>query len=421
MLLGPGLAAAAITEGGLVTVTGAVEDPGRLDAHTVTVDWGDGSSEAVPVDPATRRFAATHRYPDDDPTGTPADPYTVAVTVTDDAGATAAGSAVLTVRNAPPTASDLAGDLTAAEAGRVVTLTGRYADAGTRDAHTITVDWGDGTTSPAALDPLTRTFAATHAYAADPHGFASRTYTVRVAVADDDAGATAAELATPVTVGNLPPRIDRFEVPAAGAERRPVVLRAAASDPDGGPLTFTWTVINPRGRVFTLTGPEAAFTPVIDGPYRVRLFVADAEGLGVGSDVATTRVENRDTFVRTDGTVINVVDASTGVVALSVVPFAVSFAGGPNVAVGDLTGDGGPDIAVGAGVGGGPHVRVFDGRTGGELANFLAGPADDRGRTRAQPADRNGDGVADLVVTGFAGADGVTGEFDGAGLGVGRV
>lgn len=45
-----------------VNITGTVTDPGEIDTHTVMIEWGDGTSETVDVDPNTRTYTASHTY-----------------------------------------------------------------------------------------------------------------------------------------------------------------------------------------------------------------------------------------------------------------------------------------------------------------------------------------------------------------------
>ncbi len=75
-----------IDENGTATVSGSVTDVGTLDTHTVGINWGDGMTSVVVVDPETRKFTAGHRYLDDEPTGTASDTYTIEVTLVDDDG-----------------------------------------------------------------------------------------------------------------------------------------------------------------------------------------------------------------------------------------------------------------------------------------------------------------------------------------------
>ncbi len=77
--------------------------------------------------------------------------------------------------------------------------------------------------------------------------------------------------------------------------------------------------------------------------------------------------------------------------------FDPSFTGGVNVAAADVNRDGYADLLTGAGVGGGPQVRVLDGRTGAELRNFFAYDPAFRGGVNVAAADLDGDDRADLV------------------------
>jgi hypothetical protein len=72
------------------------------------------------------------------------------------------------------------------------------------------------------------------------------------------------------------------------------------------------------------------------------------------------------------GPQVNVYDAKTGVFLGAFFAYDPRFLGGVRVAVGDVNGDGVPDIITAPGPGGGPDIRVFDGRTGTQIAEFLA-------------------------------------------------
>ena len=94
-----------IDEGGSATVRGVFQDPGVLDTHTVTIDWGyDGFPDATfdfapdPAQPTLdwHAFSASQRYGDN---GT----YIITVEVKDDDTGTATATATITVKNVNPT------------------------------------------------------------------------------------------------------------------------------------------------------------------------------------------------------------------------------------------------------------------------------------------------------------------------------
>ncbi len=184
------LSAATIGENGSTTLSGTFADPGTLDTHTVTINWGDGSPNTVLSLAAgvTAIPATSHQYKDDNPTGTPSDVYTINVTVTDDDTGSTSGSAALTVNNVAPALSNLLVTSAVNENG-VATLTGTITDPGTQDAFTLTVNWGEGAPQAYMLAAGTTSFSVSHQYLDDnPTGTASDVYTIGVSLTDDDGG-----------------------------------------------------------------------------------------------------------------------------------------------------------------------------------------------------------------------------------------
>jgi glucose/arabinose dehydrogenase len=96
--------------------------------------------------------------------------------------------------------------------------------------------------------------------------------------------------------------------------------------------------------------------------------------------------------------VAKLIDPTNGSTQRSFSPFG-SFTGGVRVASADVTGDGIVDLVAGAGPGGGPDVRVFDGATGQQVRQFFAFESTFSGGVFVAAANLDSDGQADLVVS----------------------
>ena len=159
-------------------------------------------------------------------------------------------------------------------------------------------------------------------------------------------------------------------------------------------------------RVVTAGKAGAATTPFLSFTGSVRVASADVNGDGTPDTLAGTGPGS--------ATHLRVLDGKTGGELFAVDPFEAGFTGGVFVASGDVNGDGVPDLIVTPDEGGGPRVRVFSGKGFGQLADFFG--IDDpafRGGARAATGDFNGDGVADLVVSAGTGGGPRVAVFDG--------
>ena len=232
----------AVTEGGSVSLTGQVVDPGLADVEAVAVTWGDGTTSAAVVDQSTRLFTATHSYVDN-PAGEPSGAYTVGVTASDDSGLTGTGTTSVTVTNAAPAVTNLVASPSGAPIGTVVQLTGTIVDPGVLDTESVSVAWGDGSTTAATVDQAARTFSATKTYAvAGPYAI--------TATATDKDGGQGSATANLVVAGLVPTLTGVAFNSASVPEGSPVGLSGVlANAPAGSTLTVAWGDGSPASAV----------------------------------------------------------------------------------------------------------------------------------------------------------------------------
>src|SRR5262249_27100404 len=114
--------------------------------------------------------------------------------------------------------------------------------------------------------------------------------------------------------------------------------------------------------------------------------------------------------------VVRVFDYTSGVERFRFFPYGPAFTGGVNVATRDVTGDGVPDIITGVRSDAGPHVKVFDGATGAEIASFFAYAPGFHGGVWVAAGDVDGDGRADIITGAGPGAFPHVEVFSGANL-----
>lgn len=207
-----------ITEGTDATLAFYATDPGQGDqpALSYEVNWGDGSVDSAP----TWGGMWQHFYRDDDPTGTPADNYTITITVRDDDGGVASLARHLIILNDVVQLVPILNDWDEPQGffeGQTIHGFGLFEFWGDQgwwldDSYTVTVDWGDGS-APTHVAFTRQEFESefarlndelTHVYLDDdPTDTPFDLYTVTITMTDDDGGSASVEV--PIYVCNAAP------------------------------------------------------------------------------------------------------------------------------------------------------------------------------------------------------------------------
>ena len=182
-------------EGDTVSLQTTFVDPGVLDTHTATIDWGDGTLPE-PAQIVEQNGAGTvssmHQYRDDGL-------YSVTLRVTDSDAAESSTHFDVQVGNLAPivvTATDLTGD-----EGQLLDFVATFTDAGVLDTHTAIVSWSDGSQTAGNVVEAngSGTVTASHVFADNG------VYPIRVDVTDN-AGDIGSREAT-ATIMNVGPTV----------------------------------------------------------------------------------------------------------------------------------------------------------------------------------------------------------------------
>jgi len=222
---------------------------------SMIVNWDDGTSSPI----TGNATSVSHIF-------TAAGTYTVTVTATDSAGATGSASTIVVVGGSGATARVVVAVTppTAPTPNLPAIFTIAATASGTGNVITsMSVSWGDGTSSPVTGNAT----SASHIFTA------AGTYTVTV-TATDSAGATGSASTVVVVGGGL---VAKFTFsPTSPAPGQQVSFNASDSTLTGTVTTYAWDFGD--GDAPSRTVPTISHAFAVAGAYKVRLTITQSNG-----------------------------------------------------------------------------------------------------------------------------------------------
>jgi len=294
-------AGSTVQKNAAVSGSASFSDAGTTDTHTCTITWGDGSTSTGTVSESGGAGTCTgsHAY---SATG----PYTITFKVTDSSGASTSASTSISVVAPPPLAFTAGSNATVNEGATTTFSLGTFS--GGVGPYSVTVTWGDGTSSTFSASP--GAISASHKYANDQ----ATPYSVSVKVTDSTGAFVTGSIS--VTVRNVAPTV-AITTPAAGSLFKTgstVSVSASFSDAGVGDThtcKITWgdgttsngTVSESAG-AGTCTGTRA-FASV--GNYTITVTVTDNAGGAASATVAISVTKTGKGLFQPGGTSSNLV------------------------------------------------------------------------------------------------------------------
>ena len=348
-------------EGSPVNLNATFSDPGfnycgTTKSFVATIDWGDNTTSTGTVSvtpgsattPTTGTVTATHVY-------TTFGTFPVVIHLTDEGGVTGDGTLSATITNLAPSAAPLPDGTyvlnidpktlypnnpaaQAAKAGVPFILSGTFTDPGIGDNHTVTVTWGDGTTTtvddssqfvdgngqfqPNPVEPTATSpgsYTVGHLYYSDATDGSPKTVTVTVTDGGGLSSQVSRVYSSQPVITSITPPLD----PAEGATFSGPV--ATFTEPGQLVTKFSATISWGDGGSSTVTAATGGIVQNQDGSFTVlasHLYGEEVTGLFFGVQVTDVTSSGQDSA----GGIVDVLDASLTATATPVTTAAEGVA-----------------------------------------------------------------------------------------------